>query len=280
MPSPLFAVQVTPTCLAFALAAVSYAVSLPAGAQSRVSYSLASAAADSVARESGELGAPPRESAGFRQVTGTRLGTSLPTGLDLNLQNGLYLGAWGSGIRWENQQSLGGVLGRSVQSPNLDLYAGFRHEVGKKIWLDVGLQSFSTGFGSTTQPAELSAGGLRMTQNEVYGAVTWGLLTAKYSRNVASLFAPSAANHSLDLSANFDLGNGYSLAPRIGRQDFSSANPLAFTDYALTLGKTFANGLSLSVTALATQAGQSLYVLPGSDFTGRIGLAAGLKYAF
>ena len=68
------------------------------------------------------------------------------------------------------------------------------------------------------------------------------------------------------LPSSRKLGNGYSLSPRLGRQDVGSVGPFGFTDYSLTLGKTFANGLSLSVTALGTQTGQSLYLAPGSEF--------------
>lgn len=287
-----FIVHVAKTTLAVAVAAC--LAGALAQAQSRGSYSLASTAADLLERESNAIGEARPETRLNRQVTSTRLGASWPTGLDINLKHGLYLGAWGSGIRWDGQHNVGGALGKSVPSSDLDIYAGFRSEIGKKVWLDVGVQRFANGGSGLGNRADIFSGQAVGSQNEVYGAVTWGLFTAKYSRNLANLLGPGlsagaaagsgsaaiAASQYIDLSANFDLGNGYSLAPRIGKQDIASQNPLAFTDYSLTLGKTFANGLSLTVTALGTQAGQSLYVLPGSDFTGRIGLAAGLKYAF
>jgi uncharacterized protein (TIGR02001 family) len=136
--------------------------------------------------------------------------------------------------------------------------------------------------GVVGKPLSLASGVSAYGQNEVYGALTWGLFTAKFARNSGSLqgaLTPVVSQY-LDFSANFDLGNGYSLSPRLGRQDASAVSVFGFTDYSLTLGKNFANGLSLSVTALGTSAGQSLYLVPGNDFSGRLGIAAGLRYAF
>ena len=224
-----------------------------------------------------------------RSVNWTRLGASLPTGLDANLKNGLYLGAWGSGIRLNRNIASDRTERTEGTDPTagLDVYAGYRSELSKKLWVDVGVQRLGLANNQLVQTPGLAT----VNPQEVYGAVTWGLFTAKYARNVnntlltarlqpatGSLVAP--ASQYLDFSANFDLGNGYSLSPRLGRQDVANVGPFGFTDYSLTLGKTFANGLSLSVTALGTQTGQSLYLAPGSEFSSRLGLAAGLKYAF
>lgn len=210
----------------------------------------------------------------YRAVNWTRIGASQPTGLDINLRNGLYLGAWGAGIRMNRPADFDGGVG----DPGPDLYAGYRSEISKKLWLDVGVQRVGT-LGGRLAP---TPGLANQSQSEVYGAVTWGLFTAKYARNTNNLLGTvtPVASQYLDVSANFNLGNGYNLSPRLGRQDSATVSALAFTDYSLTLGKTFANGLSLSVTALGTNAGQSLYLLPGNDFSSRLGMAAGLKYAF
>ncbi len=210
----------------------------------------------------------------YRAVNWTRIGASLPTGLDVNLKNGLYLGAWGAGIRMNRAADVDAARA----DPGPDLYAGYRSEFNKKLWLDVGVQRV----GALGSRLASTPGLTNLSQSEVYGAVTWGLFTAKYARNTSNqlgTITPVASQY-LDFSANFNLGNGYSLAPRLGRQDIGNVGAFAFTDYSLTLGKTFSNGLSLSVTALGTNAGQSLYLLPGNDFSSQLGLAAGLKFAF
>jgi uncharacterized protein (TIGR02001 family) len=217
-----------------------------------------------------------------RAANWTRLGANLPTGLDVNLKNGLYLGAWGAGIR-PSTVNRGNETDRAAADAGVDsIYAGYRSEISRKLWVDVGVQRFGALGNRLVATPGLANLGQTESQSEVYGAVTWGLFTAKYARNTTQLqgtVTPVASQY-LDLSANFNLGNGYSLSPRLGRQDIPTPVPFGFTDYSLTLGKSFANGLAVSVTALGTNAGQSLFLVHGNDFTSRIGLAAGLKYAF
>lgn len=217
-----------------------------------------------------------------RAATWTRLGTNLPTGLDVNLKNGLYLGAWGAGIR-PYALNRADEADRAAANSGIDsVYAGYRSEISRKLWVDVGVQRFGALGNRMVSAPVLANLGQTESQSEVYGAVTWGLFTAKYARSTTQLLGTvtPVASQYLDLSANFNLGNGYSLSPRLGRQDIPTPTPFGFTDYSLTLGKSFANGLAVSVTALGTNAGQSLFLVPGNDFTSRIGLAAGLKYAF
>ncbi len=217
-----------------------------------------------------------------RAANWTRLGANLPTGLDVNLKNGLYLGAWGAGIR-PYALNRAYEADRAAANSEIDsVYAGYRSEISRKLWVDVGVQRFGALGNRMVSAPVLANLGQTESQSEVYGAVTWGLFTAKYARSTTQLLGTvtPVASQYLDLSANFNLGNGYSLSPRLGRQDIPTPTPFGFTDYSLTLGKSFANGLAVSVTALGTNAGQSLFLVPGNDFTSRIGLAAGLKYAF
>ena len=86
----------------------------------------------------------------------------------------------------------------------------------------------------------------------------------------------------LDLSAAFDLGNGYSLTPHIGRQNVSGKGNgiYSYTDTALTLGKDFGNGLSASAAIIGTDAKAGSYVSPTNKDLGKSGLVVGLKYTF
>lgn len=238
-----------------------------------------------LARANYNLSASPLEASledRNRAANWTRLGTNLPVGLDVNLKNGLYLGAWGTGIRpYAVSRAIDAE--RAVGEAGVDsLYAGYRSEISRKLWVDVGVQRFGA-LGNRFLAAPGRANLVQAeSQSEVYGAVTWGLFTAKYARNMTQLqgtLTPVASQY-LDFSANFNLGNGFSLSPRLGRQDIPAPAPFGFTDYSLTLGKSFANGLAVSVTAMGTSAGQSLFLVPGNEFTSRIGLAAYLKYAF
>ena len=118
--------------------------------------------------------------------------------------------------------------------------------------------------------------------DEIYGALTWGIVTAKYSDSLSNLFGtPNSKNSGyLDLSANFDLGSGWSLVPHAGHQWVHRNSALSYTDYALTLGKDFGHGLSATLAVVGTDASKTLYVAPDGRFTGRTGLVLGAKYAF
>mgnify|MGYP003733929091 CR=1 FL=1 len=118
--------------------------------------------------------------------------------------------------------------------------------------------------------------------DELYAAITVGVFTAKYSYSVYDLFGTPNSKGSgyLDLSANFDLGDGWSVVPHVGRQGVRHNGALAYTDYALTLNKDFGNGLSASAAVVGTNADKALYVTPSGRFTGKPALMLGLKYSF
>jgi uncharacterized protein (TIGR02001 family) len=112
--------------------------------------------------------------------------------------------------------------------------------------------------------------------------LTYDVFTAKYSHAVSNLFgfADSKNSYYLDLSAAFDLGDGYSLTPHVGRQSVKNNSVFSYNDYALTLGKDLGNGLSASAALIGTNADKALYVTPAGKFTGKSGLVVGLKYTF
>jgi len=79
----------------------------------------------------------------------------------------------------------------------------------------------------------------------------------------------------------FDLGNGLTLTPHVGRQTIPNANNLGdYTDYSLTLAKDFGNGLSVSLSAIGTDADDAFYKVPGFDNLGKSTAVLGLKYSF
>ena len=77
---------------------------------------------------------------------------------------------------------------------------------------------------------------------EVYGALSYGPFTAKYSHSATNLFGfPSSKNSGyLDVSANVDLGDGLTLTPHVGHQTVKHNSAASYTDYSLTLAKGFA----------------------------------------
>ena len=112
--------------------------------------------------------------------------------------------------------------------------------------------------------------------------MTYGLFTAKYSQSLSNLFGYADSKNSgyLDLSAAFDLGEGYSLTPHVGYQKVKNVDAATYTDYSLTLGKDLGNGLSATAALVGTNADKGVYGNPDGKFNGKSGLVVGLKYSF
>jgi uncharacterized protein (TIGR02001 family) len=118
---------------------------------------------------------------------------------------------------------------------------------------------------------------------EIYGALTYGPITGKYSHAVTNTFgvADSKNSYYLDLSASFDLGFA-TLVPHVGYQKFTGASSgvATYTDYSLTLSKDF-SGLVVSAAIVGTDADKGFYSSPvnGKEL-GKAGVVLGVKYNF
>ena len=179
----------------------------------------------------------------YRGISQSRLKPAVQGGIDYADKSGLYVGAWGSSIKWI--KDAGGDAGME-----LDLYAGYKGAVG-----DV---SYDLGFLRYEYPSNKLA--VSANTNEVYGAVTMGPATLKYSHAISNLFgfADSKNSYYVDLSGTFDLGSGFSLVPHVGYQSVKNNSAFSYTDYALTLGKDLGNGLSATAALIGTDADLSL----------------------
>ena len=201
----------------------------------------------------------------YRGISQSRLDPALQGGFDYADKSGFYVGAWGSTIKWI--KDAGGDA-----NVEIDLYGGYKGAVGDLAY-DVGFLRYE-------YPSNKLA--VNANTNEVYGALTLGPATLKYSHAISNLFgfADSKNSYYLDASATFDLGGGYSLVPHVGYQSVKNNSPYSYTDYALTLGKDLGNGLSASAGVIGTNAKKALYVTPDGKFSGRNGLVVGVKYSF
>ncbi len=201
----------------------------------------------------------------YRGISQSRLKPALQGGIDLAHKSGFYLGAWGSSIKWI--KDAGGDAPLEV-----DLYGGYKGAAG----------GFGYDVGALTYQYPHHGLGVNPNTTEIYGAATFGAATLKYSHAVSNLFGfPDSKNsYYLDASASFDLGGGWSVVPHVGRQKVRNNSPFSYTDYAVTLGKDFGNGVSASAAVVATNADDALYVTPAGRFTGRTGVVLGVKYGF
>jgi uncharacterized protein (TIGR02001 family) len=162
----------------------------------------------------------------YRGITQTRFKPTLQGGIDFTHKSGFYLGTWGSGIQWIKD------AGASDGSVELDLYGGYKGEITKSLAYDVGfLRYWYVGNKLSQVPGFANA-----NTTEVYGALTYGVFTAKYLRSVSNLFGfnNSSGSQYFDLSAAIDLGNGWGLTPHVGRQKVQNNGNFNYYDSAKT----------------------------------------------
>ncbi|MEY3939511.1 MAG: hypothetical protein RL659_2352 [Pseudomonadota bacterium] len=196
----------------------------------------------------------------YRGISQSRFDAALSGGADYADKSGVYVGVWGSSIKWI--KDAGGKANTEV-----DLYGGYKFTMGD-VGYDIGFLHYDYS-GNALKPSA--------NTNELYGAITMGPATLKYSQSTGNLFgfANSKGSSYVDLTATFDLGDGYYQAVKGAGNGIYS-----YTDTALTLGKDLGNGLSASAAIIGTNAKTGSYVSPAGKQLGKSGLVVGLKYSF
>ncbi len=223
----------------------------------------------------------------YRGISQSRLKPAVQGGIDYASPSGWYVGTWASTIKWiKDAKELYGVDTGSTPA-EVDLYGGYKGEIAKDLAYDVGgLYYLYAG-----NKYDAIGGTSKADSFEVYGALTYGVFTAKYSYSLTNLFgtggggAPnSKGSYYLDLSAVFDLGSGFTLTPHVGRQQFRHYNIASYTDYALTLAKDMGGGFSLSAAAMQADVkkigGVAVYPSPSGKNLGKGTVVLGAKYTF
>jgi uncharacterized protein (TIGR02001 family) len=213
----------------------------------------------------------------YRGISQTARKPALQGGVDFAHKSGFYLGTWGSTIRWIKDSSFGATTAKGPVE--IDVYGGYKGTINDTFSYDVGgLQYWyvNNSYKNIT--------GTNANTFELYGAVTAGPATLKYSHSLTDLFGTPNSKGSgyLDLSATFDLGNGYSIVPHVGAQKIK--NFTTYVDYSVTANKDF-DGLVLSAGVVGTNWKSHLgfpYTLPGSGTRdlAKTGVVVGLKKNF
>jgi len=228
----------------------------------------------------------------YRGISQSKLKPALQGGIDY-ASGPIYIGTWLSTIQWVkdsmvsyNRANAGGEGFVPVDEKGApvewDLYGGTKGDIIKDtLTYDVGV------LGYIYLGQKFEDIGLKNPDTvEVYGALTYGVFTGKVSISTTPLFGvpKSSGSQYYDLSANFDLGSGFTLTPDIAYQNItgsvSKAADLSYGAYSLTLGKDFGKGISASLQVIATDAKKEDYQTSGGKFTGRTGVVAGVKYSF
>lgn len=144
---------------------------------------------------------------------------------------GLYVGNWNSSI---------GFAGGT----EMDFYGGYKGDLGSGLGYDVGLlQYYYPGNGTSDA-----------NTTEIYGALSWSFLTAKYSHTVSSKYfgiTEGRGTGYLDLAANYEVAKGLTLNAHVGLTrlpgDAKDATGLVnYTDYKLGATYDLGNGFNVS----------------------------------
>lgn len=206
----------------------------------------------------------------YRGISQSRLKPAVSAGADY-ASGGLYIGVWASSIKWI--KDVGGDAGVEI-----DVYGGYKGEISKGLAFDVGMLTYQYP-SNKLKPIT----GANANTTEIYGALTFGPATAKYSYAITDTFGnfDSKGSYYLDLSATFDVG-GLAVVPHLGYQKISGplSKPGSYTDYSLTVSKDF-SGLVVSGALVGTDADETFYVSPvGGKKLGKTGVVLSLKYNF
>ncbi|MFO1285357.1 MAG: TorF family putative porin [Rubrivivax sp.] len=205
----------------------------------------------------------------YRGISQSRLKPAVQGGVDFDA-NGFYVGFWGSSIKWI--KDIGGNA-----PAELDFYGGYKGDIVKdSLTYDVGVLTYQ-------YPRHKLATSPNTT--EIYGALTYGPATLKYSHSVSNLFGFADSKNSgyLDLSASFEVGP-VTLAPHLGYQKVAHNGSFSYTDYSLIVSKEVLKGLTVSggVVGADTKkiAGAPAYASPAGKDLGKAAAVAGIKVVF
>jgi uncharacterized protein (TIGR02001 family) len=184
----------------------------------------------------------------YRGISQTGAGPAVQGGFDYAGASGLYIGAWGSSISWLSD--MGGTSGSTGTAPDiansgleLDTYLGYKAAAGAVAY-DIGFLRYN-------YPGKYKDGITSANTNEVYGALTYSIVTAKLSYSLGDLFGVSKAGGStyLDLSAAYPLADsGVTLGAHYGKQAYkgTTADGLktagtdpTYADYNISASKDF-----------------------------------------
>jgi uncharacterized protein (TIGR02001 family) len=225
----------------------------------------------------------------YRGISQSRLKPAIQGGADYASASGIYVGTWASTISWIKDAGTIGNVDSGNAPLEIDLYGGYKGDLIKdSLSFDVG------GLYYLYSGNKYDKVGADANTFELYGALTFGLFTAKYSYSTTNLFGnggllgpDSKGSSYFELSANVDLGSGFTLTPHVGHQQIKNYGPYSYTDYSLTLAKDFGSGVAVTAALVGTSVkdvpgnlGGYAYPSPDSKNLGKSTVVLGVKYTF
>jgi uncharacterized protein (TIGR02001 family) len=167
----------------------------------------------------------------FRGVSQTHGRPALQGGFDVTHSSGFYVGTWLSSISWVSD-----FLGGSTPT-EVDLYGGYRGTFADSFGYDLGAIHYHYPGAAPSIPTVLAD----PNTTEIYAALSYKWLSAKYSYTVSSHFVGWYGGSALDqetkgsgyleLNAAYDLGGGWGVSGHIGHQKVDGSVAVApYTD--------------------------------------------------
>lgn len=160
----------------------------------------------------------------FRGLTQTNGDPALQGGLDYSHSSGFYAGLWGSNISWLTDSPL--ATGYSSSSLEMDFYGGYKGTFAEDFGFDVGLLQYYYPGTKNTAAVPFPAGIDKADTLELYGALTWKWLSAKYSYSLNDEtfgVKDSRGSYYFDLTANYPVTDKFNLIAHYGIQKFEGS---------------------------------------------------------
>ena len=206
----------------------------------------------------------------FRGLTQTDRDPALQGNFDINHTSGLYLGMWGSNVSWLRDryvsESETATFYKSGGNLELDIYGGYKSEIGKTgLGIDLGALQYYYPGQERGRGTAAAAGYAKANTTEVYGALSYGWVQAKYSHVVskdawgwgkadAVSTVDAKGTYYAELNATVPIGEligsgplkGLSGIAHYGKQEFDNDTALgmpSYEDYKLGLSNAFDNGV-------------------------------------
>jgi len=186
----------------------------------------------------------------FRGISQSQHKPAIQGGFDYAHESGLYVGTWASNVNWVSATN--NKLDNSLE---WDIYGGFKGAFADDFSYDLGVLEYY-------YPGAVNAGYANVNSTEVYASIGWKFITLKYNYTVSShLFGWTNATNTLntrgsgyiDLSANYDLGDGWGVVGHVGHQDIKHLGSASYTDWKAGVTKDVGFGV-IGLTYTGTDA--------------------------
>ena len=208
----------------------------------------------------------------YRGISQTRLKPALQGGFDYaNNPTGMYAGVWMSTIKWTRDAGGDGDV-------EVDIYAGKRGQVGEGVSYDVGVLTYVY----PSNDLKNVRGFANADTSEIYGQLGFGPVYIKYSHAVTDLFGFVDSKNSgyVDIGANIDAGDGYTVNLHAGHQKVRNNDASSYTDWKVGATKDF-GAVTGALAVIGTNAGEAAYASPANGkFLGKTALQLTISKIF